>query len=63
MTDCTIRAFDGCSCKEGECHSKAVALGRFTKHRPEPYQRPFYAASAVAFAAVWGLFIALNGGF
>lgn len=37
MRDCTIRAFDGCSCQEGECRSKAVQLGRFEKPRPSPY--------------------------
>lgn len=31
MGDCTIRAFDGCSCAPGECQSRAVDLGRFQK--------------------------------
>ena len=62
MTDCTIRAFDGCTCKEGECHSKAVQLGRFEKPRPSPHNTTgwqygivfIFAALSISYAATIG---------
>lgn len=29
MRDCTIRAFDACSCREGECKSAAAPLSKW----------------------------------
>ncbi|WJR66993.1 hypothetical protein QTA58_22855 [Neorhizobium sp. CSC1952] len=48
MRNCTILAFDGCSCTPGECRSRAIDLGRFQK-RTEP---PFPPCSRIAFAFV-----------
>lgn len=29
MADCTIKAFDGCTCSEGECKSATVPLSKW----------------------------------
>lgn len=61
-SDCIAHQY-GCSCEEGQCKSKAVPLGRFQKPIPMPYPKTHYLSGAVVCVAVWGLFVAMNGGF
>lgn len=61
---CTIAAFDGCQCEEGQCKSKAIPLGRFEKRIPMPYPKTHYLSGAVALLAVWtGVYASLSGVF
>jgi hypothetical protein len=61
MRDCPFHAFQDCDCGD-QCKSKAVSLGRFEKPIPMPYPKTHYLSGAVVCVAVWGLFVAMNGG-
>ena len=57
---CTIRAFDGCSCSENECKSHAVHLGRFVKARPAPNHTTTLQYALVGLTALFSvLFISI----
>lgn len=56
---CDFRAERECSCGPNECRVQMV----YVKPRPMPYPKTHYLSGAVVCVAVWGLFVAMNGGF
>ena len=68
MRECAAREF-GCDCTDhcqsynAELERRIQNLGTVRKARPTPHNNTYFWAAAVICVALWGGFVAANGGF